>query len=107
MFQLMESRSFSSLLANFSALFKKCLEEGYVPEVWKEANVVPLYKKGSKKEPLNYRPVSLTSCICKLMEGLIRDHMMNYFEDNNILMILLKKYVDDIDLASKLINKGI
>jgi hypothetical protein len=42
-------------------IFKKTLEFGTVPEDWKTANVTPIFKKGSKSEPGNYRPVSLTS----------------------------------------------
>ena len=40
----------------------------------KEANIIPLFKKGSRNKSVNYRPVSLTSIICKLLETIIRDH---------------------------------
>ena len=50
--------------------------EGIVPSEWKEANITPLFKKGSRNKPGNYRPVSLTSVVCKLLETLIRDHML-------------------------------
>ena len=56
-------------------LFNMSLEEGIVPSEWKEANITPLFKKGSRNKPDNYRPVSLTSVVCKLLETLIRDHM--------------------------------
>ena len=39
-----------------------------------EANIIPLFKKGSRNKSVNYRPVSLTSVICKLLETIIRDH---------------------------------
>ena len=39
-----------------------------------EANIIPLFKKGSRNKSVNYRPVSLTSVICKLLEKIIRDH---------------------------------
>jgi hypothetical protein len=42
-------------------IFKKSFETGEVPEDWKTANVTPIFKKGSKADPGNYRPVSLTS----------------------------------------------
>ena len=42
-------------------LFILSLEEGIVPSEWKEANITPLVKKGSRNKPENYRPVSLTS----------------------------------------------
>ena len=44
------------------------LQEGIVPLEWKEANIIPLFKKGSRNKSVNYRPVSLTSVICKLLE---------------------------------------
>ena len=45
---------------------------------WKLANVTPIYKKGSTKLPGNYRPVSLTSVVCKMMERLVRNQLMNH-----------------------------
>ena len=53
---------------------------------WKEANVSALYKKkGKRDDPCNYRPISLTSQICKIMERIIRDRLVGYLEDNSIL----------------------
>ena len=54
------------------------LQEGIVPFEWKETNIIPLFKKGSRNKSVNYRPVSLTSVICKLLETIIRDHMMDF-----------------------------
>ena len=45
--------------------FNLSLEEGIVPSEWKEANITPLFKKGSRNKPDNYRPVSLTLAVCK------------------------------------------
>ena len=59
-------------------MFNMSLQEGIVPLEWKEANIVPLFKKGSRNKSVNYRPVSLTSVICKLLETIIRDHMMDF-----------------------------
>ena len=58
-------------------VFNMSLQEGIVPLEWKEANITPLFKKGSRNKSVNYRPVSLTSVICKLLETIIRDHMMD------------------------------
>ncbi|WP_166376079.1 hypothetical protein, partial [Aeromicrobium phragmitis] len=49
-----------------ATVFNLSLKQGVVPVEWKEANVIPLFKKGSRKKAENYRPVSLTSVICKL-----------------------------------------
>lgn len=49
------------------------LEEGKLPNDWKEAAVTLIYKSGDKTDPKNYRPISLTSVICKCMEGIFFD----------------------------------
>ena len=59
-------------------VFNMSLQEGIVPFEWKEANIIPLFKKRSRNKSVNYRPVSLTSVICKLLETIIRDHMMDF-----------------------------
>jgi len=47
----------------------------FLPDIWKSATVTPLFKKGSKLDPGNYRPVSLTCISCEIMESIIRDHI--------------------------------
>ena len=57
-----------------------------LPEGWKEAMVLPFLKPGKDpSKPENYRPISLTSCICKLMEKMINGRLVWYLERNNIL----------------------
>ena len=55
-----------------------------VPAVWKTAVITALFKKGSKKLASNYRPVSLTSIVCKLMEKLIRKRIVEHMDKNNL-----------------------
>ena len=50
-----------------ATLFNLSLEKGIVPLEWKEANIILLFKKGSRNKSDNYRSVSLTSVICKLL----------------------------------------
>ena len=66
-------------------VFKMSLQEGIVPLEWKEANIIPLFKKGSRNKSVNYRPVSLTSVICKLLETIIRDHMMDFLVKHKLI----------------------
>ena len=66
-------------------LFTKSLGTGVVPEDWRKANVTPIYKKGGRGQVGNYRPVSLTSQISKIMESLIRDHIVRFLESNNLI----------------------
>src|SRR5262249_2977322 len=53
-------------------IFSASLSSGMVPEDWRKANVSPIYKKGSRHDPCNYRPISLTSCVCKVLERIIK-----------------------------------
>ena len=67
---LMETVEQISIL--LARVFNLSLKDGVVPIEWKEANIIPLFKKSSKNKSENYRPVSLTSVMCKLLEQLIR-----------------------------------
>ena len=59
-------------------IFQRSLETGQVPEQWKEANVITIYKrKGQRCDPGNYRPVSLTLQVRKLFERIIRDYWLS------------------------------
>ena len=59
-------------------IFNSSLEPGQVPEDWRVANVTPLLKKGSREELGNFRRVSLTSVVGKVLEKLIKDQMRNH-----------------------------
>jgi hypothetical protein len=66
------------------AIFNKSLESGIIPTDWKKAEVTAIFKKGSKSEPGNYRPVSLTCIVCKVLESFIRDEIVDFFTKNNL-----------------------
>ena len=66
-------------------IFRKSVETGEVPDDWRTANVTPVYKKWQKYFTKNYRPISLTSLCCKIMEHIIASQIMNHGESNNIL----------------------
>jgi len=72
------------LVTPLRLLFETSYKTGTIPQDWKNAHTVPIYKKGSKAEIKNYRPVSLTSVVCKVMESIIRDHVMAYFIENEL-----------------------
>ena len=54
--------------------------------MWRCANVVPILKKGSKEDPLNYRPVSLTCVLCKMFESIIKKWILKDLTKNNFLI---------------------
>ena len=66
-------------------IFNKSISEGVVPQDWKIANVTPIFEKGTKLDSGNYRQVSLTSHIGKLLESLIRDTMINHLSQNRLI----------------------
>ena len=65
-------------------IFNKSLEERRIPTDWKKAKVSAIFKKGDKCYAGNYRPVSLTSVVCKVMERLVRDHIIEYMSANKL-----------------------
>ena len=67
-------------------IFKTSIKLSKLPSEWKVALVTPIFKnKGDKRDPENYRPVSLTSLACKILESLVRDAMMNFLTANKTL----------------------
>jgi len=67
------------------SLLRNTLSEGRIPSQWKEATVSPVYKKGSRVDVSNYRPISLTSVCCKLMEKMLRKAPMRHMVSNGFL----------------------
>ena len=78
-------RCAQSLVAPLVIIISKSLATSVIPAQWKTSQVVPIFKKGRKSEALNYRPVHLSSCVCKVAERVLARHMMMYLEQNNLL----------------------
>lgn len=66
-------------------IFQKSLSSGKIPKAWKDARISPIFKKGSKTDPSNYRPVSLTSVVCKILEKVVRKNIMTHLTENKML----------------------
>lgn len=75
----------SSIAKALYLIFNRSITYSEVPEEWKMAYVVPIYKKGSKGDLDNYRPVSLTSLVVKVLEKLLKGRIEKHLEDNKIL----------------------
>jgi hypothetical protein len=75
----------SELAPVLQDLFTQSLSSGLLPSDWRNANITPLFKKGDRHLPVNYRPVSLTSVTCKLLEHIICKHMLHHTDTHGIL----------------------
>ena len=78
-------RCAASLSLPIYLLWSESMSSGIVPSYYKMGYVSPLFKKGSRCEAGNYRPVTLTSHVVKVYERVVRKHMVEYLETNNLL----------------------
>jgi hypothetical protein len=97
-------------------LFNKSIQTGEVPQDWRIAKVTPIFKKGTKGDPGNYRPVSLTSVPCKILESVIKDNIMSHLLVNSLIResqhgfmpgkSCATNLVEFMDKVSKAMEKG-
>lgn len=73
-----------SVVKSLTMLYNRSLSDRIFPSFWKIAHVIPLFKKDDPSLVSNYRPVSLLSCVSKIMERIIFRHVYNYFHGNNL-----------------------
>jgi exonuclease III len=66
-------------------ILKLSLASGNLPSCWKTARVIPIFKKGNTSDPENYRPISLTCTACRVLERIIKNEIMTYLEDLNLI----------------------
>ena len=66
-------------------IFNNSVKTGIIPEEWKSANMTAIHKKISRQEHGNYRPISLTSVVCKTMERLVKGRLITHLKMNNLI----------------------
>ena len=86
------------------AIFRKSLALGQLPSDWLKANVIGIYKKGQKCEPSNYRPVSLTSVTCKLMEHIIYSQVMRHYTKHNFINGIQHGFLKGLSCDTQLVT---
>ncbi len=85
-------------------LFQKSLSSGVIPADWSTATVCPLFKKGARSNPANYRPISLTCVICKVMEHIIASSLAKHFTNHHILYDLQHGFREKRSCETQLIE---
>ena len=73
------------LVRPFVLIFQTSLNTSTLPHEWKVSNITAIFKKGDKRNPGNYRPVSLTSIMCRTLESIIRDAVLEFLKKNKLL----------------------
>ena len=65
-------------------IFNQSLKQWCLPKIWKVGEISAIFKKGNRRVAGNYRPVSLTSIICKTLESIVREKIIQHMRDNNL-----------------------
>jgi hypothetical protein len=85
-------------------IFQKSLDSGCIPDEWRTATVTPIYKKGSRLLANNYRPVSLTCILCKTMETIVRQHIVDHLHRNNLISRRQHSFIKGRSCATQLLE---
>ena len=74
-----------SIILPLQIIFTNILTTSIYPDVWKIANVTPIFKKGDKQLIKNYRPISLLPICGKILENIIFNNLYSYLHTNNLI----------------------
>ena len=74
----------NELAIPLNIIFNKSLESSEIPAEWKKGKITALFKKRSKKVASNYRPVSLTSIVCKCLEKIVRERIIRFMKNEKL-----------------------
>jgi hypothetical protein len=76
-----------SIAPSLAYIFNMSLKTGMFPHEWKHARITPIFKKGTKTNPGNYRPVSVLPVVSKFMERIVHKQLYEYLSANNLLSL--------------------
>ena len=97
-------------------IFNKSLTECTVPVDWKHSNVTAIFKKGDKTDAGNYRPISLTCLLCRILESILRDQIILHLQKYNLIAksqhgflphrSCLTNLLEFLEVITKLVDEG-
>ena len=87
-----------------SIIFNDSLTSRQLPGAWKSAIICPIYKKGSKSKAENYRPDSLTSVVCKILETMLKKHIMLLLIKEQLLGSEQHRFMPRKSTVTQLVN---
>ena len=85
-------------------IFQQSYDLSSTPKDWNSAIVTPIFKKGLKSDPSNYRLISLTCICCKIMEHIMRSHIAKHIANNNIIINEQHGFRSKLSTITQLIN---
>ena len=85
-------------------LFNSFFDCHYIPDILKRAAIVPVYKSGERSNPINYRPISLTAILMKILERIVRKQVVQFLTDNNFLNSTQHGFREGRSCLSALLN---
>ena len=84
--------------------FSNKVSPGQLPDKWGKAIVSPTYKKGTKSDPANYRPISLTCLCCQVLEHIILSHMAKHLSQHKIILDSQHGFRERLSTVTQLIT---
>jgi len=87
-----------------SRIYQESFDSGIIPNDWKTATITPIFKKGSRSDPSNYRPISLTSICCKILESLIRHSLTAFLEEKSFISKKQYAFISDRSCLTNLLE---
>ena len=93
-----------SLLHVLTHLYNLCLSKHNIPYQWKLAIITPVHKKGSRDTASNYKPISLTSAFCRVIENIVSEKLLQHFFTYNLLPSKQYGFVPFRSTCSQLLN---
>ena len=92
-------------MQNLIAPFQKSLDSGKLPRIWKEANAPPFFWDGDKSHPANYRPISLTCVLWKVLEHIVTSNLTKHLANSNKLFELQHRFREKRSCETQLVMR--